>query len=568
MNISLIWSLLSHNQKKTFLVLIFLSIIVLFLEIISIGSIIPVIHSISGSDYISQFKTFEFIENIKFFNFIQFAGKYKFSIIVLSLVFIIIIIKNIFLSIFFWLEANFIFNVQETISKKLYDKLINKDYPFHLENNSANLITRIRTDSNLIREAISSLFSLCQSSIFVLGILFFLIYIEPVGFIITAFIFFLIGSLFFLLSSKKSIEIGRIRQAQEINRTKKLQESFGGIKEVKTFLKTHLFIDEYEILANKIAKTYALRLFITKLPKLFLETLTVLSIFTLVILMFLKASGNTEIFALLGVFAVSAIKVLPHLNSILNSFNTFKFSKEPVEYYEKYLKENIFKENENLEKINFTNDINFKDVSFKYPDKKENILEKINFTIKESDKISIRGKTGSGKSTLLDLILGLQKPSEGQIFIDGKNFNNNTKNDWLKNLGYVPQLIYLFDDTIKYNITLGEDKAKFDPEHFKRCLRISEINDFVDGLKDKENTLIGEHGSNISGGQRQRIGIARALYKNPKVIILDEATNALDEYTEINVFKNLINLKDKTLIVINHSDIHKKFNFRILNLEK
>ncbi len=190
----------------------------------------------------------------------------------------------------------------------------------------------------------------------------------------------------------------------------------------------------------------------------------------------------------------------------------------------------------------------------------------MSFEIKKNEKILLSGPTGSGKSTLIDLILGLQKPSNGKILVDGKEVSE-IGDSWINILGYVPQSIFLFDDTIKNNITLKENN-NFDQKLFEKCIEIAELKEFVQKLPNKENSFIGELGSNISGGQKQRIGIARALYKNSQVIILDEATNALDIETENNIYANLATIKDKTFIVVNHRAISRNFNYKEFSIMK
>ena len=550
-----IWSLLSNKEKKNFIFLLFFGIIILILEIISIGSIFPVVYSISDSNFYEKFYIFEQFQS--FFS----KNKYNFSIFILTILFFVVLIKNGLMTYFFWLESKFIIEIQEVLSKKLYSNLLRQKFSYHLENNSAELITRIRTDSLLIREAISSLFKLFQSSIFILGILSFLIFIEPLGFTLTTTVFLITGSTFYFLTSKKSSEIGKIRQEQEILRTKKLQESFGGIKEIKTFLKNYLFIKEYESLSKKISKPYYLKIFLSRLPRVFLEVLVIFIIIILMLFLIINTNETSKIFALLGVFGVSAIKVIPHLNTVLNSINTFKFSNDPIKFYSSNIKENFEKEEiDNLPKYDFKDKITIKNVFFKYPNKKENVLKNFNLEIKKNDKILISGSTGSGKSTLIDLILGLQKPDSGEILIDGNNILGMNKN-WLNILGYVPQSIYLFDDSVKNNITLKQQND-IDEILLEKCIEIDELKDFIQNLPEKENTKIGELGSTISGGQKQRIGIARALYKNAQVIIFDEATNALDLKTENKIFSNLEKVRDKTFIVINHRDISTKFSFK------
>ena len=528
--ISDIWSLMNPGEQKKFIFLMIFGFFILFLEILSIGSIFPVIYSINDPDF---YKKFNFLESL---TFIDFKNRINFSIFIFSCLIFLILFKNIIFTIFYWLESKFIINIQETISKILFSKLINEKYTFHLENNTADLITRVRTDNIIVRDAISSLFNLFQSLIFIFGILLFLMIIEPLGFTITSSIFLFTGSIFYLLTSKKNKQIGEQRQILEIARTKRLQESFSGIKEIKIFLKHYLFINEYEKLSKKIVEPYHLRVFLSKLPRLFSEVLIVLIVVILIFFLYLNNFATTKIIALLSVFGVSAIKIIPHLNSVLNSLNTIKFSKDPIEYYKKYI--NYSKASSakaiKIQSINLHQNFELKNAYFKYPGKNEYVLEKINLEIKKNEKIIIKGETGSGKSTLIDIILGLQNPTSGEIFIDSKKVNNLNFN-WYNNFSYIPQSIYLFDDTIKNNIILDNNEDKFNEKYFKYCLEISQLSSFINRLPQKENTVIGETGSNISGGQRQRIGIARALYKDSKILILDEATNALDLQTEKRV---------------------------------
>ena len=561
MVINYIWNFLEQSEKKTFVILICLSVIVLLFEIISISTIFPFIYSLVDNNFLEKY---EYINQI--YDLFGLKKSY-FSVFILFVLLIIILIKNTFLSFFFWEESKFMYQTQEKISKRLFSNLINKDYAFHLKNNSADLITRIRTDSVVIRESIYALFNLIQSIIFISGIMFFLIFLEPLGFSITSATFLILGSLFYKFTSKKTSEIGRIRQEHEIARTKKLQESFSGIKEIKTFLLKNLFIKDYANIANTVAKSYAIRGLIVKLPKVFLETLVLVVIIILTLILFEGTSDKPKVFALLSVFAIAAIKIIPHVYSVLNALNIFKFSSKPIDYY----KQNLIEKEKNFSleeapNLKFKDKIIFKNVYFKYPEKNDNALENLNFEINKGDKIFLKGPTGAGKSTLIDLILGLQNVTSGEIIIDNKNIKK-LSNNWLSNISYVPQSIYLFDDTIKNNVTLGEDDKDFNERRFFECLKAAELSDFVNSLPNNENSIIGEVGSKISGGQKQRIGIARALYKKSEIMILDEATNALDKITESKVFKNLGKLIDKTFLIIHHEGTSKNFDAQILEIK-
>lgn len=552
--INKIWKLLGNEQRKTLFYLVFFSLIVLVFELASLSAIFPIIHSLSGESSL-----FEKFEELKFLRSYLDNNQYHLSVVFMLILAVIIIIKNILLTIFNYFESKFIYVTQEIISISLFSNLINKDYNFHLKVNSADLITRIRTDGLLIRDSIYALHISIKSIIFLLGMFSFLIFVEPFGFLVTGSIFFILGFIFYKITAKKISDYGKVRQKMEINRTKKLQESFGGIKEIKSYLKQELFLNNYENLADKIARSYYLREFIGKLPQAFLETLIVLIITLLTYISLNNQRDSVDIIVVLGVFALTSVKSLPHMSALLKSINTFKFSRLPISYYENLLsKSNESEEIKKSARINFKKSIELKNIFYKYPDKDQYVFEDASIKINKGDKILIKGKTGSGKSTLIDIILGFQKPISGKIIVDGKEMFLS-ENNWLKNISYVPQSIYMFDESIKHNIILNNNNESFNNDLFHQSLESADLLQFVNSLPEKENTFVGETGLNISGGQKQRIGIARALYKNSDIIILDESTNALDDQTERNILDYLKKKKDKTIIFISHKNYN--FNF-------
>ena len=559
---------MNTKQKKIFIFLFFFNILVLSLELISLSTIFPIIYSLNND--LALLDKYHFLNEI-----LRIFSEYSLhpATLFLFVLAVVIILKNIILAFYTFIESKFIFETQEQISSNLFSNLINKNYAYHVANNSADLITRVRTDGLMIREVIYSFHKLLKSVFFLTSIFFFLLFIDPLGFLLSTTTFIFIGLLFYGYTSRRISNLGEARQKVEIERTQKLQESFGGIKDIKTFLKNNIFIERYDDLAKTIAKVYSTRDFLAKLPRIFLEVLIVIVVTLFTIFLLSQSRENSEIIAILSVFGLTSMKALPYMSNLLISINSLKFSKKAVDYYSDNIK--LPKKSEELDSNSFDSQylkkIEFKKVSFKYPNQNHFVFNDVNFKFEIGDKIEIKGPTGVGKSTLIDIILGLQKTSGSEILINDKS-QNKLPDNWLKNFSYVPQSIFLFDTSIRNNITMSETNKNFNKELFDKAIQISEINEFLNILPKKEDTFIGELGSHLSGGQKQRIGIARAIYKNSKIIIFDEATNAIDLNTETRIYNNLSKyFNDKILILVNHREmsklpINKKLSIKNLKL--
>jgi ABC-type multidrug transport system fused ATPase/permease subunit len=289
------------------------------------------------------------------------------------------------------------------------------------------------------------------------------------------------------------------------------------------------------------------------LPKIFYEFMGVFLLMTLILIMTFSFKDKNMMIAFLALAGASAFRLIPSANRILVSYQYLGFAEKSLTLINNELrvitKDNIKKD----QHINFQNIVEFKNVSFKYENRNNYVLKDINLKIKKNDKLLFYGETGSGKSTFIELLLGLLKPTKGSIEVDNKDVNLNFK-EWSKYIGYIPQKVTLIDGSILSNIAFGVEENEININLLEDAIKLSEINSFLDRLPDGINTNVGEFGSKLSGGQIQRLGIARAVYRNPDVLILDEATNALDETTEQKVFSNILKkFKDKALIVITHN---------------
>lgn len=304
---------------------------------------------------------------------------------------------------------------------------------------------------------------------------------------------------------------------------------------------------------------------ISELPRNLLELLIVIiGSLILIALYYYFSLSKQIILSTLGLFVVSMFRILPSVNRMLYALNSIKYYLPTTDIiYEEIrsIKSNINnKEFNNLTKINFEDKIELKDVSFKYSENNNNILDNINLTIKKNQIIGILGKNGSGKSTFLNIFVGLLNSDKGTMLIDGKNIKE-IRYQYQKLVGYVPQKTLLTEDTLRKNITFDFTDAKFDKKLYSEAVNQSDLNEIIENLPEKDNTLLGERGIKLSGGQQQRVSIARAIYRNPEIIILDEATSALDDKAEKKIVNNLISkLKGKkTILIVSHNKELFKF---------
>tara|TARA_B100000575_G_scaffold280780_1_gene270686 strand:+ start:515 stop:2236 length:1722 start_codon:yes stop_codon:yes gene_type:complete len=534
---------LSPKQKRNFSFLIFLTLVTLCLEAGSIGMFIPLMYSLI--DNVDQ------IRNNYFFLFF-FDENYSSEQIFNLSAFILcgfLILKNFYLMVFYYFEGRFVHGARESISHSLFKKFIENDYNFFIQKHSSKMLTRIKSDLELLTTALTSTIVLCSEVVMIVGIGSIIFYYNPKSFIIVSSLLSFFSFIYFLVVSKRIESLREMRQKFEEGRFKNLQEAFGGIKEIKIFQKEKFFLKNYLFFSNYISKIFVVYFVIKKFAKIYFELILVFGIVFL--LVFFKSDNiiqSKDFFVSISIFLFAALRLIPSLSRLILSYNSIRFSKLAVDYIYDELYDTKYStiNNNNFYSSNFES-LTLKNLSLDYKDRGQSIIENFNYQIKRGQKILIVGETGSGKTTLVDTIIGIKKGFKGEIFI---NETNEVKNIF-PYVSYVPQNVFLFDDTIFNNITFNDEN--FDQDKLNKVLKVSILENFINELPKNLDTIIGEKGSQISGGQAQRIGIARALYHDKPLIVFDEATSALDTETENKLFKNLFaNYGDKAFIIIAH----------------
>lgn len=536
-----------NEFKKNFIFLLFLMIIGMLFEILGLGIVIPILGLILtpdiSVDYPQLKPILEYLNNPTQKELIL-GG-------ILTLI-SIYIVKSIFIVYLTKFQSKFGSRLCANLSRELFNGYVKQSYVFHLANNSSRLIKNIQVETIQFLDLVRAVMTIMVEVTIIIGVACLLIYSEPIGALIIISFFVISTALFQNSSKKKLISWGTKRQFYELNMMKNLAEGLNGIKDVKVLNKENYFIDNYVKNNFEYHELNMKYHSVKQYPRVFLEILSVAGLMGLVFLMILQGRSPGVIMPIIGVFAASAFRLMPSFNKIIVSVQTFRFSQPIINVLFKEL-ENIRGNNQyergKVSIIDFKNSINIECLDFQYPSASEKTLSNFNLTIHKGQSIGILGPSGSGKSTFVNLFLGLLHPQSGSINVDNISIESDIVG-WRNIIGYVPQTIYLIDDTIISNIAFGVSSEDVDLDRINEVIKLSQLTSFIDQLPEGLNTNVGERGVKISGGQLQRIGIARALYNNPSILVLDESTSALDNFTEKEIMKSVELLLSESITVI------------------
>jgi ABC-type bacteriocin/lantibiotic exporter with double-glycine peptidase domain len=557
-----ILSLLNKKQKNIAILIAALIFFLSIFELLIFNLIQPIIIFFSRDDGVDQIKSI--------------GAKFNFNITALQILvffFLIFVIRSLLSVIISYFRQKLIKDINDSLSERIFKKYLNKNFLFFLDSNSSKFISNIILEvDKFAYRLVDSLFYLLADLAIILIVLSYLFY----AYFLPAVIFFLITLIFFGFFFKvykaSYKELGEIKTLHDKEKINHLQNSFYVIQTIKLENLENYFLNKFKVAATQSSKSTFAMQFISDLPKNLIEVAMLLIVAVIIGLLFYSFNlSKHEVLSILGLFVFAMFRLLPSSNRVLYSINNIRYYFLTTDTLKQQLEDN---DSGDIEKIKhetqndfiFQDSIKIKEINFSYNNNVE-ILKNINLEIKKNETIGIKGNSGAGKSTLLNIICGLLTPSSGQILLD-KNDISKVYRSYQRKIGYVPQKIYLVDDSIIKNIIFGQSKKEFDYNLFDDVIKKSNLKEFIDNLKDKENTIIGERGSKLSGGQQQRIGIARALYKKPEIIIFDEATNALDANSENEILKTINVLKkDNTIIIVSHKDSILDYSDRIFEIK-
>ena len=546
--------LLDAKQKRTMVIMVIMMIIGAILEACSISLIIPVIEVVIDENAVEKYEIVRVL-----YNGLHMQNLTQFALVIMSALIVIFVVKNIYL---YWQQKfmyHFVYTNQFRTSERMMKNYLRKGYEFYLNADTAVIQRNITSDVNNMYALILSILQLVSESIvfvFLLGVLLLS------DWMMTAMIaVLLIVTLWVIKSVIKPImhKAGEDNQNYYSGLFKWISQTVQGIKEVKIAGKEQYFTDEYIKCGKGYVDAVQKYTLYNSIPRLLIETICIIGMVSYMMLLVATGRDFTEMMPILSAFSVAAIRLMPCANRINNQLTSMAFYQPFFMSVRDNLQDEITGKNTDIsfakatdKKLQIHKNITMRDVTYHYPNSDVLIFDHADMEIPIGASVGIVGASGAGKTTVVDILLGLLEVQTGGVYADDVNIKDEYRS-WLKNVGYIPQLIFMLDDTILKNVAFGVPEDEIDMDRVWEVLKEAQMDEFVRGLPEGLNTGIGERGIRISGGQRQRLGIARALYYDPEVLILDEATSALDNDTEAAIMDAINSLQGrKTLVIIAH----------------
>lgn len=544
-----LWKILLPNQRRAAVLMFVLMLIGMALETLGVGLVIPVLALMTRGDiFSSQPAVAELFE--------MFGQPTQVQLVIAGMLLLAAMYaaKAVFLAFLAWKQATFVYSLEANLSHRLFAGYLGQPYTFHLQRNSAQLIQYAISEVNQVcRGAVKSTMILLAELLVLLGIGLLLLAIEPIGAILVMATLGITGLGFHKFSKVRLFIWGKARLHHEGMRIQHLQQGLGGVKDVKLLGRESDFLAHYALHNAEVARIYIRQNTLEALPRLWLEFLAVVGLAVLVLTMLAHGKPIESLVPTIGLFAAAAFRLMPSTNRVLTALQNLRYAFPVIDVIARELAFSANTQPLHLgNPVPLCHSLKLDGVSYTYADTSVPAIKDVNLEIFSGKSIGFIGGSGAGKSTLIDVILGLLAPSQGSVLVDGVDIQSGLRG-WQDQIGYVAQNIYLTDDTLRRNIALGLSENQISDEAVNQAIHTAQLSEFVATLPDGINTIVGERGVRLSGGQRQRIGIARAIYHDPAVLVLDEATSSLDTATERGVMDAVYALHgQKTILIVAH----------------
>jgi ABC-type multidrug transport system fused ATPase/permease subunit len=555
----MIWRMLMKSERRGLGMIFVLMLIGTVLEMFSLALVVPIVGLLVNPDYIDRVPLVH-----RLFGDLTTT---QYVLGAMGLLVGVYFLKTLFLIWKTWVQRGFSNDVTVRIAQDLYENYLRQPYPFHLERNSAIMIRNSQSSASLMGGVIDPLLLIASEFLVSGGLLVLMLLLEPVGSLSAIAVFGSFSIVFRRITSSRIAKWGEAQDFYKGSIIQHLQQGFSGVKDIKILGREDYFIAGYnrDLSGNAfVQRRYAVA---QTLPRFSMELLTIICLGLLVSLMVVSNKAIGDILPVLSLFGAAAFRLLPSISQVINSFMSININRPIVNNLYNDLSLKIPTTTTDQKSRKLLNRIDIEGLSFSYARTTRDALNAVSIHVRRGEAVGLIGSSGSGKSTLVDVLLGLLEPTSGRVCIDGIDIRQNLR-AWQDQIGYVPQSIFLTDDTLRRNVAFGLPKDKIDDDAVKSAIRSAQLEEFVASLPDGIETLVGERGVRLSGGQRQRIGIARALYHNPDVLVLDEATSSLDTETEHGVMQAVQALQgDKTVIIVAHRLSTVEYCDRLYRLE-
>ena len=546
--------ILSRKEKRQAFLLLLMVLVMALLDMVGVASIMPFMAVLTNPEVIETNSLLN-----KFYTLSSLFGvetQQQFLFFLGAIVFILLVASLTFKALTLFIQVRFTSNCQYSIAKRLVEGYLYQPYSWFLNRNSADLGKTILSEVGLvISKGLGPMMSLISQIVLVSALLILLILTDPMLTLISS---LTIGAVYFSIYRLNRRFISRMGESRlKANQWlfTTVSEAFGAAKEVKLSGLEQVYTKRFSGPAKILAKNTAIFSLISHLPRYFLEAL-VFGGMLLVVLYLISQSGTLiDTLPIIALYAFAGYRLMPAMQQIYTSVTSLRFVSPSIDAMYNDLKSLKSSDSQKGQApLPFNKSITLKNIYYQYPNASQSALKNLYIDIPARSKVALVGVTGCGKTTTADIILGLLEPKQGKLEVDGYEISKYNRRAWQQNIGYVPQNIFLSDDTIAANIAFGVNSKFINQKNVESAAKIAKLHEFViDELPQQYQTPIGERGVRLSGGQRQRIGIARALYHNPKILILDEATSALDNITEKAVMEAVNNIThDVTIIIIAH----------------
>ena len=545
--------LFNKIQIARLILLVVLMVIGAFLEVLGVGLMVPFVSVLFEDDVLSEYRIIgDACQRVGI------TSAKQFTIVCVVALIVIFVVKDIYLIWEERLQLNFVYENRFRTQKLVLKAYLQKPYEFYLNANTGEVTRAVCDDVNQAYLVVTTVLSMLTNIVMSVALTITIFVISP-GMTIAVLLSIVIAVLIISLVVKPILSReGRNRMTASSNANMWLIQSVQGIKEIKVSQAGEYFLESYSKYGKALIKAEKTNALWGTAPKRIIEMITISSVLLVLVTMILYGTEMQDMVPFLGALAMAAVRLLPSANIIMLAINQITYHEKALDTLLENLKE--FEsvrdaEGSELQKadsIMFSKEVCLTDVVYRYPGYDKKILNGASVVIPKGLSVGIVGESGSGKTTMIDVLLGLLTIETGNVFVDGKNIQDSYQS-WLKCVGYIPQSIFLIDDTIKENVMFGKDYGPENDKYVEMALEKAQLMEFVNGLPDGFATKIGDRGVRLSGGQRQRIGIARALFSDPDILVFDEATSALDNETEEAIMESLNRLHgEKTMIIIAH----------------